>query len=289
MNRLSLSKRAQLLGLLVEGNSVRATSRLADVSFNTVLKFVSDMGRACADYQDSALRNLTCERIQVDEIWAFVGVKERNATEEQKAQGMGDAWTWTAIDADSKLAVSWLVGGRDADYAYAFMQDIQGRLANRVQLTSDGHGAYLKAVDAVFGDDIDFAQLVKTYGPGPEAMEKRYSPAVCTGARREARIGNPDQKHISTSYVERSNLTMRMGMRRFTRLTNGFSKKVENHAAAIAMHFMWYNFGRIHKTLRVTPAMQAGIADHVWSLEEIAALDVQQPAAKRGPYKKRAA
>jgi IS1 family transposase len=287
MNRLPLPKRAQMLGLLVEGNSVRATSRLADVSFNTALKFVSDMGRACADYQDDALRNLKCQRIQVDEIWSFVGVKQRNATDEQKAEGLGDVWTWTAIEADTKLAVSWLVADRSYDSALAFMQDIKSRLANRVQLTSDGHGPYLKAVEDVFGDDIDFAQLVKIYGPAMGQDHKRYSPPVCVGARRETRIGNPDEKKISTSYVERSNLTMRMGIRRFTRLTNAFSKKVENHAAAVAMHFMWYNFGRVHKTLKVTPAMGAGVTDHVWTLEEIAAVDVQEAPKVRGPYKKR--
>ena len=289
MNRLDLSKRSQILGLLVEGNSLRAAGRLADVSFNSVLKFVSDMGRACSDYQDMALRGLTCKRVQVDEIWSFCGCKQKNVPEEKRGEfGLGDVWTWTAIDADTKLAISWLVGDRDGGAARLFAKDIAARVSNRIQLTSDGHSPYLWAIEEAFGADIDFAQLVKVYGE-PENSEKRYSPAVCLAAKPTPITGNPDPRHISTSFVERQNLTMRMSMRRFTRLTNAFSRKVENHAHAVAIHFMWYNFGRIHKTLRVTPAMAAGVTNHVWTLEEIAALDAQVANAKRGPYKKKAA
>jgi len=272
MNKLPIQKRAQILGLLCEGMSLRAASRLADVSINTVTKLLVDVGCAALAYQDKALRNLSCKRIQVDEIWSFVGAKEKNASEEQKAKGNGDIWTWTAIDADTKLAVSWLVGGRSAEYANAFMDDIAQRLANRVQLTSDGHGAYLDAVKGAFGNKIDYAALIKIYGTSPEG-EKRYSPVECIGCRREPVTGNPDPKHISTSFVERQNLTMRMHSRRFTRLTNAFSKKVENHCHAVALHFLFYNFVRIHKTLRVTPAMAAGVANHVWDMAEVAKLN----------------
>lgn len=292
MNRLDLSKRAQLLGLLIEGNSVRATSRLAEVSFNSVLKFVADMGRACDDYQDRALRNLTCKRVQVDEIWAFCYAKKTNLKKATAApEGAGDVWTWTGIDADTKLAVSWYVGDRDLEAARVFIGDLASRLANRIQLTSDGHGAYLQAVEEAFGGEVDYAQLVKIYGKPPyeKGVERRYTPPECVGIKKRPVSGQPAFRQISTSYVERSNLTMRMGIRRFTRLTNGFSKKVENHAFAVSMHFMWYNFGRVHKTLRVTPAMAAGVADHVWTLEEIAALDVQEAPKVRGPYKKKLA
>lgn len=272
MNKLPTQKRAQILGMLCEGMSLRATSRLADVSINTVTKLLVDVGTACAEYQDRVLRDLPCKRVQVDEIWSFTYAKAKNVkTAKAAPEGAGDTWTWTAIDADSKLIVSWLVGGRDAGYAHEFMQDIASRLANRVQLTSDGHAPYLEAVEGAFGADVDFATLTKIYGAAPEG-QRRYSPAVCTGAKKRAVTGNPDPKDVSTSYVERQNLTMRMHMRRFTRLTNGFSKKVENHAHAVALHFMFYNFCRIHKTLRVTPAMQAGVADHVWTLEEVANL-----------------
>lgn len=271
MNKLPIAKRAQILGLLVEGNSLRATSRLADVSINTVTKLLVDVGRACSEYQDKALRNLTCKRVQVDEIWAFVYAKERNATDEQKAEGAGDVWTWTALDADTKLILSWLVGNRDLDAGRRFACDIKARLANRIQLTSDGHRIYFDAVETGFGGDVDYAMLVKVYGASPEG-QRTYSPPKVVGTQRVCCAGNPDQAHISTSFVERQNLTMRMSMRRFTRLTNAFSKKVENHAHAVALHFMYYNFGRIHKTLRITPAMAAGVSDHVWSLEEIARL-----------------
>jgi IS1 family transposase len=286
---MPLAKRAQILGFLVEGMSLRAASRLADCSINTVTKLLVDVGMACAEYQDRALRKLPCRRIQCDEIWSFVGAKQKNVPQERKGVfGMGDVWTWTAIDADSKLVASWMVGTRDGEAARTFVRDLADRLANRVQLTTDGHKVYLEAVERAFGGDIDYAMLVKHYGEGPQSPERKYSPVEFVSAEKKAITGRPDMAHVSTSYVERQNLTMRMSMRRFTRLTNGFSKKVENHAHAIALHFMYYNFGRIHKTLRVTPAMQAGIADHVWSLEEIAGL-VPEPASKpRGPYKKKA-
>jgi IS1 family transposase len=273
MNRLSLAKRVQILGCLTEGMSMRATSRLCDVSINTVTKLLVDVGTACEAYQLDKLVNIKAQRIQCDEIWCFVGAKEKNVPWQRKGRfGNGDVYTWVALDADSKLVVSWLVGRRSAKYAHAFMNDVAARLANRVQLTTDGHHAYLDAVEDAFSGSIDYAMLVKLYDGGNIKDERRYSPAVCTGAIRNPISGNPDSDHISTSYVERQNLTMRMQIRRFTRLTNAFSKKVENHAHAVALHYMFYNFARIHKTLRVTPAMQAGISDHVWALEEIAAL-----------------
>lgn len=291
MNKLPLPKRAQILGMLVEGNSLRATSRMADVSINTVTKLLVDVGCAAAEYQAKTLINLPCKRMQVDEIWDFCYAKQKNVTTAKDApEGAGDVWTWTAICADTKLIPSWLVGGRDAEYAHEFMQDLASRMGRRIQLTSDGHKAYLTAVEDAFGADVDYAMLVKMYGDAPESMKGKYSPADCIGCRKTRIEGKPDKEYVSTSYAERQNLTMRMSMRRFTRLTNAFSKKVENHAHAVALHFMHYNFGRIHKTLRVTPAMEAGVADHVWTLEEIAALaDKDVQTQKRGPYKKRAA
>ena len=271
MNRLPIEKRAQILGMLVEGNSLRATSRLADVSINTVTKLLLDVAAACTEYQDRTLRNLPCRRLQCDEIWAFVAMKQKTAARKGRTDA-GDIWTWTAIDAETKLVPSWLVGGRDSGTAFAFVQDLADRLASRVQLTTDGHKVYLEAVEAAFGADIDYSMLVKLYGTDVREGEARYSPAVCIGTRTVCCTGNPDPAHVSTSYVERQNLTMRMSMRRFTRLTNAFSKKIENHVAAVAIHFMWYNFGRIHKTIRVTPAMAAGVADRVWSLEDIVGL-----------------
>jgi IS1 family transposase len=271
MNRLPLEKRTQILGLLVEGNSLRATSRLADVSINTVTKLLVDLGSACAEYHHQNVRNVAARRVQCDEIWAFVGAKSKNVTPEKQAQGWGDIWTWTALDADSKLCVSYRVGGRDGVIAYEFMQDLAFRLKNRVQLTTDGHRVYLNAVEDAFGAAIDYAMLVKIYG-SDASNDSRYSPPEVIECRPIAVTGNPDPNHISTSFVERQNLTMRMGMRRFTRLTNAFSKKVDNHAAMVAIHFMHYNFARIHKTLRITPAMAAGLSDHVWSLEEIVRL-----------------
>jgi len=286
MNTLSNEKRTQIIGMLIEGMSLRATARLADVSFNTVTKLLVDIGHATADYQDRTLRGLKCKRIQCDEIWAFVYAKEKNVPKNLKGQfGFGDVWTWTAIDADTKLVPSFMVGSRDGRSAAMFVDDLKSRLANRVQLTTDGHRAYLTAVEGAFGADVDYAMLQKIYESSQE--ETRYSPAKCVGCEVKKIQGSPDPDHISTSYVERQNLTMRMGMRRFTRLTNAFSKKVENHAYQVALHFMHYNFCRIHKSLRVTPAMEAGISDHVWSLEEIAALLPEPKSGPRGPYKKR--
>ena len=269
MNKLATDKRGQILHCLCEGNSMRATARLNDVSINTVVKLLIDAGNACSRYQDEVFRNLKCRHLQCDEIWAFCYAKEKNCTAEMKAKGAGDVWTWAAIDADTKLIPCWFIGSRDANCAYHFMHDLASRLASRVQLTTDGHKAYLNAVEDAFGAEIDYAMLVKIYGNIGEGGEVRYSPAVCMGAKKAAITGKPDFKHISTSHVERQNLTMRMGMRRFTRLTNGFSKKVENHEHSVALHFMHYNFCRIHKSLRVTPAMEAGIADHVWEISEM--------------------
>ena len=273
MNRLTLQERAQILSLLVEGNSLRSVTRITGKSINTVTKLLIDVGVACAMYQNETLRNLTCKRIQCDEIWSFCYAKEKNVAPEHAGElGYGDVYTWTAIDPDTKLIAGFLVGRRDSSYARSFIGDLAGRLANRVQLTTDGHKAYLTAVEASFGGDIDFAQLVKIYGPMPVQDQRRYSPAGYTGSEKHIISGKPDIAKVSTSHVERANLTMRMVMRRFTRLTNGFSKKIHNLECAVALHFMHYNFGRIHKTLRVTPAMEAGIAQHVWSLEEIAKL-----------------
>lgn len=273
MNKLTQAKRVQIIAALVEGNSIRATCRMTGVAKGTVLKLLVDLGSACAAYQDRTLRNLPSKRVQCDEIWSFCYAKEKNVPEEMKGKlGFGDVWTWTAIDADSKLIVSYLVGGRTADYAKKFIADLASRLSNRVQLTSDGNTTYLAAVERSFGIDIDYAMLDKIYNAPPNKGTTRYSPAECCGTRKIKVKGNPDMKQVSTSFVERQNLTMRMSMRRMTRLTNAFSKKIENQAHAVALHFMHYNFARIHQTLRVTPAMEAGIAQHVWSLEEIAGL-----------------
>jgi IS1 family transposase len=270
MNRLTREDRARILHLLCEGSSIRAVTRLTGASKNTVVKLLVDAGRACTDYQDRAFRNLTCQRIQVDELWSFVGSKHANTSAEKKATGeAGDCWTWTAICADTKLMPSWLVSSRDADAALEFMLDLQGRLANRVQLTSDGHGAYLRAVEGSFGDDIDYAMLVKIYGNTSRVEQRRYSPPECIGAMKGVISGKPDPKHISTSYAERQNLNIRMHTRRFTRLTNAFSKKVENHALSVALFAMYYNFVRIHKTLRVTPAMAAGVTEKLWEIGDI--------------------
>ncbi len=274
MNKLSLQKQTQILHCLVEGNSMRATSRMANCSINTVTKLLVDAGKACGEYQDVTLRNLPCKRIQCDEIWSFCYAKEKNFPVDLKGQfGYGDIYTWTAICADTKLVPSFLVGKRDAGYANEFINDLSGRLRNRVQVTTDGLKVYLNAIEDAFGCEVDYAMLIKLYGnAGSTTDERRYSPAECTGVDKIPISGNPDRDYISTSYVERQNLTMRMSMRRFTRLTNGFSKKVENLSYAVTLHFMYYNFGRIHKTLRVTPAMEAGVTDHVWTLEEIAEL-----------------
>jgi IS1 family transposase len=274
--------RAQIIAALVEGASIRAITRMVGVSKNTVAKLLLEVGAACAVYQDKALRNLPCKRIQCDEIWSFVGAKDKNLPADKQGQfGFGSVWTWTALDADTKLIASWMVGGRDAIAAHEFMKDLAGRLANRVQLTTDGHNAYLSAVDNNFGADIDYAMLIKIYGAGRDT-EARYSPAECIGCERKEITGKPDAKHVSTSYVERQNLTMRMHMRRFTRLTNGFSKKIENHVAAISLHFMYYNFVRIHQTLRITPAMAAGVTDRVWEIADIVRLlEDQKPVKDR--------
>lgn len=290
MNKLSSQERAHILQLLCEGMAIRAIVRVTGVSKSTIAKLLVDAGSACQAYHDEHVRNLNSNRIQCDEIWSFCYAKAKNVARAKAAPAnAGDVWTWTAIDADSKLAVSYLVGGRDGGYAYEFMQDVAQRLARRVQLTTDGHKAYLDAVEDVFGCEVDYAQLVKIYGVPPEA-ERRYSPAECIGARPSPVSGNPDPDHISTSYVERQDLTMRMHMRRFTRLTNAFSKKVENHAHAVALHFMHCNFVRIHKTLRVTPAMEAGVTDRLWEMSDLVALIEEREATQdhtRGPYKKR--
>jgi IS1 family transposase len=269
MNKLTRDERAKILEMMAEGVSLRAISRMTGISRNTGLKLVADAGQAFAEYQDRTLVNLPCKRIQVDEIWAFCYAKEKNVpTAKAAPEQAGDLWTWTAIDADTKLVPSWLIGGRDSEYAMAFIDDLAKRLASRVQLTSDGHKAYLEAVEGAFGSAIDYAMLVKVFGPAPEG-QRRYSPAECIGMVKHRVEGNPDPKHVSTSYAERQNLNMRMGMRRFTRLTNAFSKKAENHAHAVAIYFMHYNFVRIHQTLRVTPAMAAGVTDRLWEMSDM--------------------
>ena len=271
MNRLSTEERARVVSCLVEGNSLRATARMTGVARMTVEKLLRDLGTACQAFHDKTVRNLKTERVQCDEIWSFCYAKKRNVTPKIAAEhpDAGDVWTWTAIDADSKLVISWLVGDRNAPTAYAFMEDIASRVTRRIQMTTDGYTVYLPAVDAAFGDAIDYATLTKIYGGGQDG---RYSPPKFIGAQRATVTGRPDAGHVSTSYVERNNLTMRMHMRRFTRLTNAFSKKIENHAHSVALHFVYYNFCKIHQTLRVTPAMEAGVTDHAWSIDEIIAL-----------------
>lgn len=268
MNRLAKEQQIRVVSALVEGNSIRATVRMTGVAKNTVVKLLVDLADACVAYHDRNVRKLRVRRLQCDEIWNFVGAKAKNASPQKKAEGWGDTWTWTALDADTKLCVSYLVGGRDLGWAKEFMEDCASRISNRVQITTDGHKAYLEAVESAFGADIDYAQLQKIYG-APTENEKRYSPARCIGCEMKTVRGNPDPKHVSTSYVERQNLSMRMSIRRFTRLTNAFSKKVENHAAAVALWFMYYNFCRVHQTLRVTPAMEAGLSNHVWTIDEL--------------------
>ena len=281
MNRLSTGQRARIIGCLVEGMSIRATVRVTGAAKNTVTKLLVDLGKAAAEYQDAALVDLPCTRIECDEIWSFCYAKQKNVPEEHRGEyGYGDVWTWTAICADTKLVPSWLVGERTTNDAWVFMSDLKSRLANRVQLSTDGHKPYLEAVEATFGADVDYAMIIKIYGAATGAGdERRYSPAVCTGIEKRIITGDPDEAKISTSYVERQNLTMRMGMRRFTRLTNGFSKKVENLAYAVSLHYLHYNFARPHKTLTkanngypTTPAMAAGVSDRVWTLHDIAAL-----------------
>jgi IS1 family transposase len=289
MNKLPIEKRRQILAMLCEGSSMRSISRIVDVSINTVSKILVEAGEACLILHDETVQNVKASRIQCDEIWSFCHAKQKNVASAKAApKGAGDVWTWTAIDADTKLIVSYYVGDRSAESAMCLMDDLQGRLSNRVQLTTDGHKAYLEAVEGTFGGDVDFAQLVKMYG-STVSPAGRYSPAECTGIKKIRVEGNPDIKHVSTSYVERQNLTMRMSMRRFTRLTNAFSKKLDNHIHALALYFVFYNFTRIHKTLRMSPAMAAGITNRLWSLDDvIAKIDELAPAPKaRGPYKKR--
>ncbi|MGE3284138.1 MAG: IS1 family transposase [Alphaproteobacteria bacterium] len=294
MNKLSTAQRAQILSMLCEGSSMRAITRVTGVALNTVTKLLVDAGKACDAYHDEHVRGVKATRIQCDEVWTFCYSKQKNVADAKAAPaGAGDVWTWTALEASSKLLVSYMVGGRDGEYALALMDDLRGRLANKVQLTTDGHKAYLQAVEDAFGADIDYAMLVKLYGPGPattdDAAGRRYSPAECVGIRKETITGKPDPKHVSTSYVERSNLSIRMHMRRFTRLTNAHSKKLENHTWAVALHVMFYNFARIHSTLRTSPAMAAGIADRLWEMSDIVALiDAREAQPKRpATYRKR--
>src|SRR6266496_79500 len=293
MNKLDTPKRVQILSMLCEGSSMRSICRVADCSYDAVDKLLRDAGAACAEFNDRAVRGVKSQRVQCDEVWSFCYAKAKNvATAKRKDLAYGDIWLWTALDADSKLIVSWKVGGRDADYALALMDDLRQRVTTRMQLTTDGHTPYLQAVEDAFGADIDYSMLIKLYGAPPASAEaaRRYSPSECVGARKAPITGNPDPKHISTSYVERHNLSIRMGVRRYTRLTNAFSKRVENHCHAMALYFVFYNFVRTHKTLRMTPAMAAGISDRLWSMNDIVALvDARETQpGKRGPYKKRA-
>jgi len=270
MNRLSIADRTRIVSALVEGCGINATARMTGISKPTILKLLSDLGRVCYAYHDAHVRGLTSKRVQCDEIWSFVGAKMKNVTDEKAAEGWGDVWTWTALDADSKLMVSYLVGQRGPRWANAFMEDVASRIDSRIQITTDGHKAYAEAVEGAFGMDVDYAMLIKLYGN--DSFDTKYSPGECMGTQTSVMMGNPDPKHISTSFVERQNLTMRMSMRRFTRLTNAHSKKLANHEAAIALHYMHYNFCRIHSSIRVTPAMEAGIAGHVWQIEELVGL-----------------
>lgn len=286
MSKLSLEKRAQILAMLVEGSSMRSISRVVGVSINTVVKLLAEAGEACIDFHDEQVRNLNCERIECDEIWSFVYAKEKNAANAKNAPTFaGDVWTWTSICANSKLICNWFVGGRDADYAKMFMDDLASRLNHRIQLTSDGHKAYLEAVKGAFGAEIDYAQLVKLFGPSPDAVKGRYSPAKCNGIKKKKRIGEPDEGKVSTSYAERQNLTMRMHMRRYTRLTNAFSKKFESHCHMVALYTVWYNFIRKHTTIKTTPAVAAGLADEPYGFDFIVGL-VEARAPKTGRPRK---
>jgi IS1 family transposase len=290
MKQLSTSDRARILHMLCEGMAIRAICRITGVSKNTVAKLLADVGKVCMTYHDEHVRNLTCKRLQVDEAWAFIYAKQKNVSTAKAApDGAGDIWTWVAMDADTKFVAGYFVGGRDGECAKWFIDDVAKRLSNRVQLTSDGLKAYLEAVEGAFGADIDYAMLVKLYGASSDSAKGRYSPAECTGIIKTPIEGQLDPDHISTSYIERQNLTMRMHMRRFTRLTNAFSKKVENHAYAVALHMMYYNFVKIHTKLRTSPAMAAGVSDRLWEVSDIVALweAVEPKATKRGIYKKR--
>jgi IS1 family transposase len=286
MNRLDTDRRVQVIKCLCEGMSIRAPVRVTGVAKNTIVGLLEEMGTACADFHDEHVRNVRVRRLQCDEIWSFVGAKKKNVTPEQEQEGWGDVWTWTAIDADTKLCVTYFVGDRGKHSAFSFMDDCRARIVGHPQITTDAHKPYLKAVEAAFGGDADYAMLHKIYGASGEP-ETRYSPATCIGCDMKTISGVPDPKHVSTSFVERQNLTMRMSMRRFTRLTNGFSKKVDNHGHAIALYFAYYNFCRVHKTLRVTPAMEAGLAHHVWTVEELVAILPEPVSKKRGTYKPR--
>ncbi len=293
MNRLPLAKRVQILSMLCEGSSMRSVSRVADVSINTVAKLLTDAGQACAAYHFNTVRRVKARRVQCDEIWSFCYAKDRNVRGAKAAPvGAGNVWTWTALEADTKMILSWMVGGRDAETANIFMDDLQDRVEGRMQLTTDGHRAYLDAVAGAFGDSIDYAMLIKLYGEEPgSSPERKYSPPACIGARKELIAGNPDKAHVSTSHVERHNLNMRMSMRRFTRLTNAFSKRIDMHIHALSLYFVFYNFCRIHKSLRVTPAMAAGVSDTVRDMEWIVGLidSREGEPKKRGPYKKQLA
>jgi IS1 family transposase len=282
MNKLSTEKRAQILHCLVEGNSINATARLTGTSKNTVIKLLTEAGEACSAYQNKHLVNLPCRRVQVDEVWSFVYSKQKNVPEGMEGEA-GDVWTWTAICADTKLVPAWMVGSRDAAPAFVFLDDLAYRLDERVQLTSDGHKAYLSAVENAFGGNVDYGMLVKVYGEAHEG-QRRYSPAQYLGANPKAIVGNPDPTHISTSFVERQNLTMRMSMRRFTRLSNAFSKKIENHIWAIGLHFMHYNFCRVHKSIKSTPAFAAGVADRTWTIEDVVKMVDEYWDVKKDQY-----
>ncbi len=289
MNRLDIAKRAQILSMLCEGASMRSVSRLAEVSINTVSKLLEDAGRFCAGFHDAKVRNVKAKRVQVDEIWSFTAAKQKNVGVMKKPiDGAGDTWTWTAIEAQTKLIISHFVGGRDGDCAAWFIQDVADRVSDRIQLTSDGHKAYLEAVEGAFGAEVDYAMLVKIYGASSDSAKGRYSPAECIRARKERIEGKPDMAHVGTSYSERANLTMRMHNRRFTRLTNAFSKKFENHAHMVAIYAVWHNWLRIHKTLRVTPATAAGLSKTVMDWSDIVeAMDPEAPKpGRRGRYKK---
>jgi IS1 family transposase len=284
MNYLSIAERTRIVSALVEGNSIRAISRMTGFSSNTITKLLVDLGEACDIFHDKNVRGVQSKRVQCDEIWSFVGAKAKNVPRERDGQ-WGDVWTWTALDADTKLMISYAVGNRGAETANYFMQDLASRVASRIQITTDGHKVYANAIEGAFGADVDYAMLIKLYGN--DSFDRRYSTGDCIGTQTAVLQGSPDPKHISTSFVERQNLTMRMSMRRFTRLTNAFSKKLDNHAAAIALHFMHYNFCRVHKTLRVTPAMEAGLAHHVWTMEDLVLIMPEPTAKKRGSYKPR--
>lgn len=291
MNKLTPSKRAKVLHMLCEGSSINSITRIEKVGKNTVLRLLADAGKACMTYHDETVRGLKSARVEVDEIWSFCYAKDKNVAAAKAApEGAGDVWVWTAIDSDSKLIVSYLVGDRDGEHAVAFIQDVADRIDTRVQLSADGLNHYIGAVEDAFGEDVDFAQIHKMYG-NAKGERGRYSPAAVTGIKKRRIQGRPDPALVSTSYVERQNLTMRMHMRRFTRLTNAFSKKVENHAYAVALHMTYYNFVRLHKTLRVTPAMAAGVETRLWEIGDIVKLIEADEAApaKRGPYKKREA